>query len=309
MGFFRSNKKAVNLRDANRDVNAALHQAKRQERKKIKLLLLGAGESGKSTIFKQMRILYNYKPVTDEERRKQTQAVYSNVIMGTKAMIKAAATLGREQEIQDREAVDLMLDIPENARIDTNVGNAISSLWNDPVFAAVWEKRSRFQLPDSLGYFMSSIDRIADINYLATTTDFLQVRVRTTGVLTATYTISDIPFEMYDVGGQRNERRKWIHCFEEVNAVIFVAALSEYDQALFEDHYTNRMMEALDLFEEVCSMKYFKRTSIILFFEQVRSIPSQGPLWKSPHRRHCGAGEVGGCSRRDNPLQRLYWRR
>jgi hypothetical protein len=31
-------------------------------------------------------------------------------------------------------------------------------------------------------------------------------------------------------GGQRNERRKWIHCFENVTAVIFVAALSEYDQ-------------------------------------------------------------------------------
>ena len=40
---------------------------------------------------------------------------------------------------------------------------------------------------------------------------------------------------MYDVGGQRNERKKWIHCFENVTAVIFVAALSAYDQVLYED--------------------------------------------------------------------------
>lgn len=94
------------------------------------------------------------------------------------------------------------------------------------------------------------------------------MRIRTTGVTTAQYIINGVPFEMYDVGGQRNERRKWIHCFEEVQAVIFVAALSEYDQPLFEDTHTNRMLEALDLFEEVCALKYFTQTSIILFLNK-----------------------------------------
>jgi hypothetical protein len=52
-------------------------------------------------------------------------------------------------------------------------------------------------------------------------------------------------FEMYDVGGQRNERKKWIHCFDSVTAIIFVAALSEYDQVLFEDASTNRYVPIL----------------------------------------------------------------
>ena len=42
-------------------------------------------------------------------------------------------------------------------------------------------------------------------------------------------------FRMFDVGGQRSERRKWIHCFGDVKAVLFVAALSAYDMYLFED--------------------------------------------------------------------------
>jgi hypothetical protein len=46
-----------------------------------------------------------------------------------------------------------------------------------------------------------------------------------------------------DVGGQRNERRKWIHCFEGVTAVMFVAAISEYDQMLYEDEKENRVHE------------------------------------------------------------------
>lgn len=40
---------------------------------------------------------------------------------------------------------------------------------------------------------------------------------------------------MFDVGGQRSERKKWIHCFENVTAIVFLVAISEYDQVLVED--------------------------------------------------------------------------
>lgn len=40
---------------------------------------------------------------------------------------------------------------------------------------------------------------------------------------------------MFDVGGQRSERKKWIHCFEGVTCIIFIAALSAYDMVLVED--------------------------------------------------------------------------
>ena len=51
---------------------------------------------------------------------------------------------------------------------------------------------------------------------------------------------------------------RWIHCFENVTAVLFVAAISEYDQVLYEDENTNRMVEALNLFEEICNSRWFK---------------------------------------------------
>jgi guanine nucleotide-binding protein subunit alpha len=41
---------------------------------------------------------------------------------------------------------------------------------------------------------------------------------------------------MFDVGGQRSERKKWIHCFENVTSIIFCVALSEYDQVLLEEN-------------------------------------------------------------------------
>ena len=98
--------------------------------------------------------------------------------------------------------------------------------------------------------------------------DALYARVRTSGIVTEKYNIDGTIFEMYDVGGQRNERRKWIHCFEDVTAVIFVAAISEYDQKLFEDGATNRMIEALELFEEIVGNRCFMRSTIILFLNK-----------------------------------------
>jgi guanine nucleotide-binding protein subunit alpha len=53
---------------------------------------------------------------------------------------------------------------------------------------------------------------------------------------------------LFDVGGQRSERKNWIHCFEGVTAIIFCVALSEYDQVLPEEKQQNRMIESLNIF-------------------------------------------------------------
>jgi guanine nucleotide-binding protein subunit alpha len=74
---------------------------------------------------------------------------------------------------------------------------------------------------------------------------------------------------MFDVGGQRSERKKWIHCFEAVTSIIFCVALSEYDQVLLEESGQNRMTESLVLFDSVINSRWFVRTSIILFLNKI----------------------------------------
>jgi len=73
---------------------------------------------------------------------------------------------------------------------------------------------------------------------------------------------------MVDVGGQRSERRKWVHCFADVTAIIFVVAISSYDQVLEEDEKTNRMDEDIKLYKEIADNQWFTETSIILFFNK-----------------------------------------
>eukprot|EP01083_Nonionella_stella_P106233 306261_1 len=98
--------------------------------------------------------------------------------------------------------------------------------------------------------YKPTYEQSRDPTYKPTEEDILLVRTPTTGVISSTFDINCNKFMIFDVGGQRSERNKWIHCFDSVTAVLFVASLSCYDQALFELDYVNAMQEALNLFDE-----------------------------------------------------------
>lgn len=86
---------------------------------------------------------------------------------------------------------------------------------------------------------------------------------------------------MLDIGGQRSERTKWIPCFENVTAIIFCVALSEYDQVLLEDPTTNRMAESLFLFESVINSRWFPHTSVVLFLNKIDVFRAKLPKVRS----------------------------
>ncbi len=87
---------------------------------------------------------------------------------------------------------------------------------------------------DSSSYY-SNIDRLFAPNYLPSDQDVLRSRLRTTGITETLFELGQLNYHMFDVGGQRSERKKWVHCFEGVHCLMFVAALSGYDQCLVED--------------------------------------------------------------------------
>lgn len=70
---------------------------------------------------------------------------------------------------------------------------------------------------------------------------------------------------MFDVGGQRDERRKWIQCFNDVTAIIFVTACSSYNMVLREDPTQNRLRESLDLFRSIWNNRYVSFTFLFFF--------------------------------------------
>ena len=91
------------------------------------------------------------------------------------------------------------------------------------------------KLVGSLSYFYSDLDRLFDTAYYPTEQDIIQCRARTIGITETTFVLRDHEMLMVDVGGQKSERRKWIHCFQDVTSILFLVSLSGYDQCLVED--------------------------------------------------------------------------
>lgn len=179
---------------------------------------------------------------TEAERIDNRHYIYLNVIQSIKILVNQVIEMDLLDKLKSRDNFNAVKELDEHSDINDNIGDSIKEVWLDPAIQEVWNHRNEFQIVESVKYYFDKLDEIKQTNYIPTKDDILYMRVRTSGIVTEQYDIDNTPFEMYDVGGQKNERRKWINCFDNVTAVIFVAALSEYDQTLYEDSKTNRMV-------------------------------------------------------------------
>merc|ERR1712137_983524 len=131
---------------------------------------------------------------------------------------------------------------------------------------------------DACDYYMQNLSRFTAPGFKPTDEDMLMARVRTTGIINTKLEqkraeVDDdepekIEFQVVDVGGQRNERKKWLHCFDDVKCILFIVSLAGYNQVLFEDASMNRMEESLTLFENTVKNDLFRHTPIFVFLNK-----------------------------------------
>ncbi|XP_055468877.1 guanine nucleotide-binding protein G(t) subunit alpha-3 [Psammomys obesus] len=254
-----------------KELEKKLQEDAEREARTVKLLLLGAGESGKSTIVKQMKIIHK-NGYSKQECMEFKAVVYSNTLQSILAIVKAMTTLGIDyvnpRSPEDQQQLQSMANTLEDGDMTRELAEIIKRLWGDPGIQACFERASEYQLNDSAAYYLNDLDRITAPGYVPNEQDVLHSRVKTTGIIETQFSFKDLNFRMFDVGGQRSERKKWIHCFEGVTCIIFCAALSAYDMVLVEDEEVNRMHESLHLFNSICNHKYFATTSIVLFLNK-----------------------------------------
>ncbi|XP_029921456.1 guanine nucleotide-binding protein G(q) subunit alpha-like [Myripristis murdjan] len=262
---------AKEARRINDEIERQLRRDKKDSRREFKLLLLGTGESGKSTFIKQMRIIHG-SGYSEEDKKGFTRLVYQNIVTAMQAMIHAMSTLQIPYKYEHNKAharTVSEVDVEKVSKFTNPYVDAIKSLWNDPGIQECYNRKREYQLSDSAKYYLNDLDRIADASYVPTQQDVLRVRVPTTGIIEYPFDLQNVVFRMVDVGGQRSERRKWIHCFEKVTSIMFLVALSEYDQVLVESVNENRMEESKALFRTIITYRWFKDSAVILFLNKI----------------------------------------
>ncbi|CAB1118792.1 unnamed protein product [Ectocarpus sp. CCAP 1310/34] len=252
---------------AKNEVDEQLERLQEEERTHYKILLLGPGEAGKSTVLKQLKCIYK-GGIPLAEQRMHGLAIRRNTIQSMQAILEATVVLGIPLEGEAAAAAGRVLMLDEGTDLSPEIVQDVVLLWHNGGVRAAYGERHRYWLLDAAAYYFDNVERFGSESFAPNEEDMLMARARTSGINVTQIADGLHKFSVVDVGGQRSERRKWIHCFDDVKAIIFVVALSGYNQVLFEDTGVNRMHEGLQLFEEVVRNPIFENTPIFVFLNK-----------------------------------------
>ncbi|XP_067285413.1 guanine nucleotide-binding protein G(o) subunit alpha-like [Pseudorasbora parva] len=238
-----------------------------------RVLILGTPESGKSTLVKQMKIIYSHG-FNKQELISFKPAVLDNLLTSMKFVLHGMGMLrinlaNKKNKSHARAVLSCECCVGEDLELLPFVAHAFCRLWGDLGFRAAVARGHEFQLNDSALYFFENISHIIAPNYIPTETDVLRVRVRTRGVVETQFRVNNSVYRLYDVGVQRSERKKWYSYFDNVQTVLFMVALSGYDQNLDENHSTSHLHESLKYFRSTCNTAFFKGASLVLFMNKI----------------------------------------
>lgn len=145
-------------------------------------------------------------------------------------------------------------------------------LWNDPTIKALLSARKQ-RLEDMAGFFLDSLERVTSLRYVPTDEDILRARLKTIGVSEHRFTLKagnmlSHDWRVYDVGGARSLRAAWAPFFDNMDAIIFLAPISCFDQVLEEDPSVNRLEDSILLWKSIVSNPLLKTTELVLFLNK-----------------------------------------
>ncbi|KAL6733229.1 hypothetical protein Aduo_003893 [Ancylostoma duodenale] len=261
----------------NQMIEAQIDKDRQLQKRTLKILLLGGPGSGKSTIFKQMKILH-LNGFTDADYVNFRYLVHSNVVQAITQLLKAAEHFNYSPDDNEklRQAIAFFVAYkqqvkPSEVELSYELSRAISLIYNSQFIKSTLLRKDEIELLDSAQYFLDDLDRISGSDYRANEKDIIRARVPTSGINEIEFPYKQVVLRMVDVGGQRSEQRKWIHCFDNVSGVLFIAEISAYN--LIEDDgetQKNRLKYSMHLFKRVANNRCFgKRTAMILFLNKI----------------------------------------
>lgn len=256
------------------DVNKPFHKKKYYitpdefDAPDIKILVLGAGDSGKSYLLNHFKYIFLHS-TSDEERNNFADIIRKNTISYIQSLIESYKSYGYSSENKQLlESISKVNNLKLNAdELTPEIAECIKMIWENSDFQTVYDM-TKTTLDDEYNfYFLDSVSRIAKSDYIPTDNDIIRVPERSTFIKSFQFRIENkIKVEIVDVGGQKCERSKWQHAFVGVNLLFFVISFADFDDFMFEDDTLSRTKETINLLTTTCTSPVFIEKPVLNLF-------------------------------------------
>uniref|UniRef100_A0A0N4ZRZ6 G-protein alpha subunit n=1 Tax=Parastrongyloides trichosuri TaxID=131310 RepID=A0A0N4ZRZ6_PARTI len=221
----------------------------------LRILLLGAPESGKSTLMEQIRLLYK-QDFKETELVHRKAFIFHNIVDSMRQILTYMKSQKFCFENTDNEVkANFVLEEFENnyGPFNSKEFEAIFTLWRDKNVQEVYKRRGQFNLNDSAGYFFEEMERINQPNFMPTPEDLIRAYVPTLGVDNLIFTVKNKSFQLIEYGGTKLDTKLMEDLYDGISCVFFVVAISEYDQFSPNDTENSKLQNALKILDKCCN--------------------------------------------------------
>jgi len=263
----------------NKQIQEEAKQKEKNDNCTYKVLLLGPADSGKSTFLKQLRII-NKMPLENSDIENAKFICISNLLSSMKLICQNLDTLKINYDENNKKYINTVInevdetlkDYNEKKIVPDSLKEACKKLYSEEnAIKECFKVGNKINILDSAEYFMEKMDDLFNPNYVPTNDDILHQRAPTQQISETTIPIygTSENLSVYDFGGSRSQRLKWAAFFDNVDLMIYIFAISSYDQNLQEDPTVNRLKDAEQLFKQLSRNKILWHKNIIIFFNKI----------------------------------------
>ncbi|XP_060572137.1 guanine nucleotide-binding protein subunit alpha-14-like [Ruditapes philippinarum] len=270
--------------DAHKEIEKQLERDRKTRRKEIEIIFFGKTGSGKTTLFRQLQIIYGDE-YSDDEVGYFKRHVYKDIVQTIQALIYSMKVLNIQ--FQDDENLEMAkrvhsVDTFYMKTISEELANAIKLLWNDRGVQTCLESGS-VSVSDSAIYFLNDMDRVLEPGYSPSKQDIVRVFIPTTGIQEYVFEQERHLFRITEMGGFNLHtfrcRKLLFQFIQTIHVIFYVADISVFEKTVEGSDSENEVVEAVDLFKLVVLHPWVSRTSVVLFLNKI-------DLFKEKLKRH-----------------------
>ena len=265
-------RKVARVREVSDSIDHHLNPEQARSNKAIKILLLGVGEAGKSTLLKMMHLVWS-EGFEAEERSQCRSVIQSNIAVAMKIVLEEFHELGlrfhNSQSPRDEDTIKQINTPIETMQQGLDYTRAWKLLWREDGIKKSYSLGNEYALHDNFARFSGDLVRLLSPDLVPTDADVLHASLHTRGTTETSFDTDTKIFRIFDFDGTRHGRRNWRHSFCGNDCLIFVAPLSGYNQCLVEDKTTYQLDESLELFKVLLELTWFKRSPIFLILSKM----------------------------------------